>query len=941
MFCSNCGNRLEDGAKFCSACGSRVQDAAGQEFRFGGDTGFKEPKLDTGIVRGPEEKPAPARGSVSFDWSAVVDEPRKREIPDVKSPWATTGGIDEKELYAEMTPSTDRSRTMSFIDLLKAEKEEKEKKAEERAFVYTDVLEVDADMSSFNDAPTLNYAPLYDDVDAPVKTPFDNYDNDVERKADRRTSGDVKKPAVETSRETIAQFEEYVKSFEAGAGIVHDEPRFEKPEPARPVSDEPRFELPDFLKRAAAPSKEGPVFGSPADAAVSLEELSSNADIDFRKDIIDEPTFEVPKIEETEKEPVFEEPKYEEPAFEEPVFDEDGFEEGFSEYLDLDTTREEKPVDEDALFAEMEKSRPAKTGMTIAAPADEEAEVEALRKRLMELTGTEIRLDEIRKAAPENLTMETETTTDLDDYFDGLAAASETTKKEPAAVQPAEVNPEDLYLDSFPAAEAKPEPELLVLDKAEQEPAPAHAAEEPVMVVHGDLIHDTAPAPAPTPEPAPAPAAPEVKAEEHAPAHAAEEPVMVVHGDLIHDTAPAPAPTPETVSAPAATEVKAEEPAPAPAPAAPEVKEEEHAPAHAAEEPVMVVHGDLIHDTAPAPAPTPETVSAPEVKAEEPTPAPTAAEAKEEEHAPAHAAEEPVMVVQGDLIHDTAPALAPTPETVSASAAPEVKAEEPAPAPAEAPKEEKASDALSLEELEKDLFGETPTAEAQTEETKKIDKFYTLYRKNEEFQRLLDEEYDKLKGENPSADVKTEAPKTDGKDGAVNAAAAEIPAEQSKAYRQVEDETIYKAFDMPAEIVKAPPKEADAGSVKAQPAEVKADAAVPAKEGKKAGKEDKKAAREAAKAEKAKLRQEKKAAKAKAKADAADTSDEYEEVDKGSGFLTVLAVVIAIILVILLAVILILQVAPDSSIAFTIDSIISKFTGGYGAIDPGNGQFLL
>ena len=557
MFCSNCGNRLEDGAKFCSACGSRVQDAAGQEFRFGGDTGFKEPKLDTGIVRGPEEKPAPARGSVSFDWSAVVDEPRKREIPDVKSPWATTGGIDEKELYAEMTPSTDRSRTMSFIDLLKAEKEEKEKKAEERAFVYTDVLEVDADMSSFNDAPTLNYAPLYDDVDAPVKTPFDNYDNNVERKADRRTSGDVKKPAVETSRETIAQFEEYVKSFEAGAGIVHDEPRFEKPEPARPVSDEPRFELPDFLKRAAAPSKEGPVFGSPADAAVSLEELSSNADIDFRKDIIDEPTFEVPKIEETEEEPVFEEPKYEEPAFEEPVFDEDGFEEGFSEYLDLDTTREEKPVDEEALFAEMEKTRPSKTGMTIAAPADEEAEVEALRKRLMELTGTDINLDEIRKASSKDLTMEPETTSDLDDYFDGLAAASETTKKEPAAVQPAEVNPEDLYLDSFPAAEAKPEPELLVLDKSEQAPAPAHVAEEPVMVVHGDLIHDTAPAPAPAPEPAPAPAAPEVKAEE--PAHAAEEPVMVVHGDLIHDTAPEPAP------APAAPEVKAEEPAPAPA----------------------------------------------------------------------------------------------------------------------------------------------------------------------------------------------------------------------------------------------------------------------------------------------------------------------------------------------------------------------------------------
>ena len=50
-----------------------------------------------------------------------------------------------------------------------------------------------------------------------------------------------------------------------------------------------------------------------------------------------------------------------------------------------------------------------------------------------------------------------------------------------------------------------------------------------------------------------------------------------------------------------------------------------------------------------------------------------------------------------------------------------------------------------LEELEKDLFGKV---EGETIETsKKIDKFYTLYRKNEEFQRLLDEKYNRLKGE--------------------------------------------------------------------------------------------------------------------------------------------------------------------------------------------------
>jgi hypothetical protein len=65
----------------------------------------------------------PVREKVSFDWSNVVDEPHKRNVKEIKSPWATTGNIDEKELYAEMTPSSDKSRTMSFIDILKAEKE--------------------------------------------------------------------------------------------------------------------------------------------------------------------------------------------------------------------------------------------------------------------------------------------------------------------------------------------------------------------------------------------------------------------------------------------------------------------------------------------------------------------------------------------------------------------------------------------------------------------------------------------------------------------------------------------------------------------------------------------------------------------------------------------------------------------------------------------------
>ena len=69
---------------------------------------------------------APLKKRATFDWSNVIDEPKKKTIPDIKSPWATTGGIDEKELYAEMGTATERSRTMSFIDVLKAEKEQQE-----------------------------------------------------------------------------------------------------------------------------------------------------------------------------------------------------------------------------------------------------------------------------------------------------------------------------------------------------------------------------------------------------------------------------------------------------------------------------------------------------------------------------------------------------------------------------------------------------------------------------------------------------------------------------------------------------------------------------------------------------------------------------------------------------------------------------------------------
>ena len=225
--------------------------------------------------------------------------------------------------------------------------------------------------------------------------------------------------------------------------------------------------------------------------------------------------------------------------------------------------------------------------------------------------------------------------------------------------------------------------------------------------------------------------------------------------------------------------------------------------------------------------------------------------------------------------------------------------------------ETKESDALTMEDLEKDLFGEVSTG--GQEPTKKIDKFYTLYRKNEEFQRLLDEEYNKLKA---AGDPAPEQALPD----------PEPPASAAKNGKQIEDATIYQDFEIPPEaLAEAEAKAAaarEAANVKVEKDQSGAGVVAAA-----AG-----AAGAAAVAGAVKEKTEN-------KGDAPEI--EYEEVDKGGGCLTVLAVVIAILLVILLAIILLLNFAPDSAIAIKIDSIIENITSHFTAVEVLGKQILL
>ena len=886
MFCSNCGSQLVDGAKFCSECGAKVARPE-PEFRTFAGIDFSEPETAEKTFEAapaPEEKPV--REKVSFDWSNVVDEPHKKEIPDIKSPWGTTGNIDEKELFAEMSNPGGKSRTMSFIDVLKAEKEERERAAADKAIEYTEVLHFDQDLGPFEEIQGVKLAPLYDDVDEPIKSPFDAPEfKEPEPAAEDEPrfeegpapleSNDLGEPdesELKLSRETIAQFDEFVKSFEKEAGIA-EEPVFEEPAVAEPVFEEPsvsapKFELPDFLKKIAD-------FGKDDEPEIEeTEEEPFQTDeppvIELEDEPEEEPEAE-PEAEVPEEEPVFEEPKYDEA---EPAETEDGSMEDL--YLELDESEttgkfgtrfdlnkyeeeddededeeedEDDGIDEDELFKEMEETAPEKPSMTIAPPADKESEIEALRKRLAELTGVDM-------YAPEDL----EEAADLEDLED-----------EP------EEEPEDILFDE-PGDDIFTEPEE---EEEESESKPENetfAFEVEITPEVDELFANLEPA------------------SKAAIADLAFTPVVTPELDELFDS---------LKPASAAAEPAIEEPEPA---AEPEPVVEA--------EPEPAVEDLYLQDE---PEERPAMPKAPTIRLDgsEPVTEPPAPEFDVE------IPEEIITEEVPDLFVEVEEPAAPVIEEV-AEAEPVVEevveeaVEEPA---AEEPAEEKETDALSLEELERDLFGEALDEEVEAEETKKIDKFYTLYRKNEEFQRLLDEEYEKLKHGGGLTEEEKQAvdavPKMADVEAATKAAAAapapapapaepekpEVPVEKEKAYRQVEDETIYMPKELLDEQMKVDFTQASAV------AEPKAPAEVPEDKPKK--KEDKK------------------------------VEVEYEDVEHGSKFLTILAVIIAIILIALLAVILILQIAPDSGAAAWIDSLIESITSNFSMLPPGGGQFLL
>ena len=109
-------------------------------------------RYDLELDWGEEERPRTSDTRMSFDWSSVIDEGRRKTNRDIRSPWEDSEdapprrGVSleeerafEQSIFSDMNDSrSDSRRTMTFIDILKQEREARERQAREAAKVLTD-----------------------------------------------------------------------------------------------------------------------------------------------------------------------------------------------------------------------------------------------------------------------------------------------------------------------------------------------------------------------------------------------------------------------------------------------------------------------------------------------------------------------------------------------------------------------------------------------------------------------------------------------------------------------------------------------------------------------------------------------------------------------------------------------------------------------------------
>ena len=869
MFCSKCGSRIADDAKFCSVCGARTVSTGLESATEHpvSRTQYSEknvaPKtnhtfsldLDWDSV---ESQPAKKSSSMDFDWSSVVEErrPKKKVTKNIRSPWEDSSDSYEmtprtpsassyrapekktsleEELFGKEEPSRDRSRTMNFIDVLKQEKDEQARAEYEK---------VRSESARYNSVPPTAHPAAQKSV-----LP----ENQREHTQGYTDLKDDILAGLEQSEPKELSFEEQLASIRA------ERQEAQRQMQSRPV--EPAEDSEAAFEKMLSGMKHG--FD---DSAEEEDELSSI--LQNNNDRFTEPTPAKDPVRGRntmfrEYENSFESiDDYDdiqlnnleddvEPAQAAPETSSDEPNVFFNDYYgedDVVLNPQELDDESEAVTSDVDLFSDAPSALDYEMPNEEEANVEDAYSEFDEYLDYMVprrasRTSSRAARAQEEMAFEDDDDEDLYDSFDVAL----------------KTNDDDLDEDETPNITAEPPVDTESLASMPSDDTPETVDDE-IAVLQKQL---------------------EMLMKQKAGETVAVEPESAASTEVT-----TPSDVPATEEAPVAAE-------------------SEQAPV---ENTVAESVAPAVPETPVAEAPVETLVEEVAPVQEEPAPVATA----EPEATPSEDAF--ASMDQLDLDAELAQLgfyLGDTEEPASAQEEPKVETKEESPlfniesTPASGngtdtvvlPEEELKSassddDFMSLEKMENDIFGASPD-EDDLEATRKIDKFYTLYRKNEEFQKLLDEEYNKLQGGDIDDDVQDSIDAILGRSDAAAAAVSDPTSEGIPAAQPV-----METPEIPVTPAQAPASNDVAFA---------------------------KAANEAAVKESRKKVKKKKA-----------ETEEYS--GKGGSILTVIAIVVAVLLVVLLAIILILNFMPESGIAQSLNEIIGNYTNFFA---DGGGDTLL
>lgn len=871
MFCSNCGNKIADGAKFCSVCGAKVastglesatehpvknrnQQAAGEtKTAKSADHGFSmNLDWDDSDTHAPKRK-----SEVAFDWSSVVDDRNSRRRPrkEVRSPWedysdefesvpnrsASSGTSSyrapekktslEEELFGKEEPSRDRSRTMNFIDVLKQEKDEQERAEYEN-------LRKNVPADSFEDTAyperresvlpesqrehTQGYTDLKDDIIAEMdkRDGAATFEEQLAKIRAEREEARKQEVAPEKPQNFVEDSEQEFDRILSG--MKSEKKRAPKQDNLESIFSGGSNIFEDEAPKAPEKADRNAVFHDYEDSFTSVDTPSVEDEYDnIRLNHLADEDEQEPEREAAAK-------PAEKGSYDDFFFGEDDVELNSAE-LD-DESKEEDVAAGIDLFGD---------DLTPEEPAKEESDVEDA------YAGFDEYLDYVpkRRASRAARVEEPDDLDDDDEDFSLDDAEKETTpvKETPATAEATEA-PEAPSTDEKEAVDdeiAALQKKLEMLLKQKSGEAAEEAPKEPTVEVEATPV-ETAPEEVP---------AAEVLAEETAEVEA-ETPADDAGVDEYNDGAMDFDLEAELDNLSAPKELEA-----------PQV-EESYSDSYMdgiADQNTGVQNDDVT----------------PVLNIQDAVNNDAAADSAFAENEQLDLDKE-LAQLGFDLGVDTTPE-EPKEEEIFFNAETIDTGDNKGSDTVVLPSEDilnqaaaaKDQNSMSLEDLENDIFGGAPDAD-DLEATRKIDKFYTLYRKNEEFQKLLDAEYSKLQGEDIDDDV------TD----AMNSILGTQP-------------------EAPVQEAPQAPQE-NPSSMSLSAAVNAAAPSAPAEAVQETGKKAKK-----------------KAKKVKEEAD-------YDE--KGGSVLTVIAIVVAVLLVVLLGIILILNFAPESGIAQTLNEVIGNYT---------------